>query len=179
MFPDDASDIKAHPFFGGIDWQQLHMMRPPEVPKVKDCLDTRYFDQEGPISDVDDSSSSSSTRERQMQAQEEFEDQVVKAYEQEMAKGQHTGPTDECRVLDDIVETERMRQNVAEGARNAGALKERKRPRDRILRDLSVANEALELRKVGAFVGYTYRRPREILAQLEVHGLISKIENQR
>ena len=189
VFPDDASDIKGHPFFEGIDWQRLHLTKPPEVPKVKDCLDTRYFDQEGPISDVDDTSSSSSVRERQMLAQEEFENQVVKAYEEEMAKAQYAGQVDECRVLGDIVVAERMRRNAAGGVREAGVpnakqggasqAKEKKRPRDRILRDLSMATEALELRKVGAFVGYTYRRPREVLARLELPSLNSGVEDQR
>ena len=38
--------------------------------------------------------------------------------------------------------------------------KERKRPRDKVLRDPEVGRKALELRKKGAFVGYTWRRPR-------------------
>ena len=38
--------------------------------------------------------------------------------------------------------------------------KERKRPRDRILRDRKAGKTALEIRKKGAFLGYTYRRPR-------------------
>ena len=36
--------------------------------------------------------------------------------------------------------------------------KEPKRPRDRLLRDKEVAPKVLELRKRGAFLGYTYRR---------------------
>jgi hypothetical protein len=38
--------------------------------------------------------------------------------------------------------------------------KEKKRPRDKILRDPEVGRQVLEIRKKGAFVGYTYRRPR-------------------
>jgi len=36
--------------------------------------------------------------------------------------------------------------------------KEKKRPRDKLLRDREVAPKVLELRKKGAFLGYTYRR---------------------
>jgi hypothetical protein len=38
--------------------------------------------------------------------------------------------------------------------------KEKKRPRDRLLRDRDFAPKVLELRKRGAFLGYTYRRIR-------------------
>ena len=38
--------------------------------------------------------------------------------------------------------------------------KEKKRTRDKILRDLGCGKLALELRKKGAFLGYEYRRPR-------------------
>jgi hypothetical protein len=45
--------------------------------------------------------------------------------------------------------------------------KEKKRPRDKLLRDPEVGRTVLELRKKGAFVGYTYRRPRFSLPDLE------------
>jgi hypothetical protein len=37
--------------------------------------------------------------------------------------------------------------------------RERKRPRDKILRDKGVGKTALEIRKRSVFLGYTYRRP--------------------
>ena len=40
-----------------------------------------------------------------------------------------------------------------------GKDKNKKRPRDRVLRDKEAARTALEIRKQGAFLGYTYRRP--------------------
>ena len=30
IYPDVAVDIKAHPFFRSIDWQNLHLMTPPK-----------------------------------------------------------------------------------------------------------------------------------------------------
>jgi hypothetical protein len=45
--------------------------------------------------------------------------------------------------------------------------KEKKRPRDKLLRDPEVGRTVLEIRKKGAFMGYTYRRPRLTLPELE------------
>ena len=38
---DDASDIRAHPYFDGIDWQKIKfkMHKAPFVPKVKNSAD--------------------------------------------------------------------------------------------------------------------------------------------
>ena len=41
-----------------------------------------------------------------------------------------------------------------------GRAKEKKRARDKLLRDPKVGRTVLEIRKRGAFIGYTYRRPR-------------------
>jgi hypothetical protein len=57
VFPNDAEDIKRHPFFRGVDWERLHNCRPPYIPIVRNCLDTKYFDDEGPVSDIDSTSS--------------------------------------------------------------------------------------------------------------------------
>lgn len=40
--------------------------------------------------------------------------------------------------------------------------KEKKRPRDKMLRDAAVGKKVMELRKKAAFFGYTYRRPRPL-----------------
>lgn len=45
--------------------------------------------------------------------------------------------------------------------------KDKKRPRDKVLRDPLVGRTVLEIRKKGAFIGYTYRRPRFSLPELE------------
>lgn len=41
-----------------------------------------------------------------------------------------------------------------------GKVREKKRPRDRVLRDKDARRKVLEIRKKGAFPGYTYRRPK-------------------
>ncbi|CAG8445662.1 3688_t:CDS:2 [Ambispora leptoticha] len=41
----DASEIKAHPWFKDIDWDNLHNTTPPFRPKLKSDIDTRYFEE--------------------------------------------------------------------------------------------------------------------------------------
>lgn len=38
-------DIKDHPFFRGIDWQNIRKMKAPYIPHLDNELDTRHFDQ--------------------------------------------------------------------------------------------------------------------------------------
>jgi protein-serine/threonine kinase len=38
-----AADIKDAPFFNGVNWNKLYQQQPPIIPKVKNKLDTRYF----------------------------------------------------------------------------------------------------------------------------------------
>ncbi|PKC66292.1 kinase-like protein [Rhizophagus irregularis] len=45
----DASEIKSHPWFKGIDWDNLHKSTPPFRPQLKSDIDTRYFED-----DIDD-----------------------------------------------------------------------------------------------------------------------------
>lgn len=58
----------------------------------------------------------------------------------------------------------RLQQGLDPDAVVAAAMKktgkEKKRPRDKMLRDPEVGRKVLELRKKGAFLGYTYRRPK-------------------
>ena len=131
VYPDDAVDIKAHPFFHGLSWDRLHLSRPPFVPDVKSREDTKYFDEEDPISDVDDESDHDSAKER-------FANTAA----------DHATQVDGAQWQRDGLEAKSKREG-----------KEKKRPRDRILRDKVVGREALELRKKGAFLGYAYRRP--------------------
>ena len=56
VFANDAEDIKRHKFFRSIPWDELHVRRPPFIPRVKSAEDTKYFEDEGVISDMSDSS---------------------------------------------------------------------------------------------------------------------------
>ena len=154
VYPNDASEIKTHPFFGRIAWDRLHLTRPPFVPDVSGMEDTKYFDDEGdPISDVDDAASLTDNGEG-------ASDQALKDKQPDMEQvtqvdGANTQQEFQATYTH-IVATE---EDAAARAKAAKA-KAKKRPRDRVLRDKEVGRKALELRKKGAFLGYTYRRPK-------------------
>jgi hypothetical protein len=57
VYADDAEDLKQHRFFRNIKWESMLDRRPPFVPRVKGWEDTKYFDEEQPISDIDSGSS--------------------------------------------------------------------------------------------------------------------------
>ncbi|XP_076819418.1 uncharacterized protein LOC143465134 isoform X1 [Clavelina lepadiformis] len=39
-----ASEVKHHPFFGGVDWEKLRMTKAPFIPEIKFSEDTSNFD---------------------------------------------------------------------------------------------------------------------------------------
>jgi protein-serine/threonine kinase len=40
---EGAEQIKAHPFFAGIDWDTIRECEPPFVPQLRSIIDTAYF----------------------------------------------------------------------------------------------------------------------------------------
>ncbi|KAK2789545.1 hypothetical protein FQN53_001664 [Emmonsiellopsis sp. PD_33] len=154
VYPDDAGDIKDHPFFRGIRWEELHLRKPPFVPKVKSWEDTKYFDEEASISDVEDGSSEASTR-----AETECVDRGQSPQVMEIG-AQTDGPQG-------VNPNAKVEFDTNTPAKSHRRKKDKKRPRDKILRDDVVGKEALNLRKRGAFLGYTYRRPKDVLLGFE------------
>ena len=164
VYPDDATDIKAHTFFHGIAWDRLHLTRPPFIPDIKGRDDTKYFDEEEPISDVDDASSISSGQE--IMSAHAHEEAVPVGYAEELDHLEFmVGP---CQIprMDGAANEDHAKAEAAAKAKDVNTIdkkpkkaKEKKRPRDRILRDKQVGRQVLELRKQSAFAGYTYRRP--------------------
>jgi len=45
---DGAEHIKAHPWFRGIDWDNIHRQEPPFKPDLQSPTDTKHFDQDIP-----------------------------------------------------------------------------------------------------------------------------------
>ncbi|KAL9098430.1 MAG: hypothetical protein Q9163_005906 [Psora crenata] len=136
VYPNDATDIKGHPFFSRIAWDRHHLTRPPFVPDTSGREDTKYFDEEDPISDVDDAASQSSGHEG-------------------------ADPTPACGNFN---------SKALSRADKAAKGRTKKRARDKVLRDEEVGRQALELRKKGAFIGYTYRRPKLFLGLADQSG---------
>jgi protein-serine/threonine kinase len=153
VYPNDAEDIKAHPFFRNIQWSTLHTTRPPFVPRVHGGQPiTKYFDDEKDIMSTSDHLDSSSY--------DIVEDIVVPTLYNEDVVTPVTKPgaTTPLPAYDQICNSfQKVKRRR----------KERKRPRDKLLRDPHVGRAVLELRKKGAFVGYTYRRPTFSLLELE------------
>ena len=151
VYPDDATDIKAHPFFGRVAWDRHCLTRPPFVPDTSGRDDTKYFDEEDPISDVDDAASQSTDHNDADRKEESGLFGRNPSTQVDGANGQHNHI-----IEDDVV-------NNNEPPIKTGMVtkdKARKRPRDKVLRDKEMGRKALELRKKGAFIGYTYRRPK-------------------
>lgn len=157
VYPDDAIDIKNHLFFHGLAWDRLHLSRPPFIPDIKGGDDTKYFD-EDPISDVDDASSCCS-------GHEEPNPLLIQGH----IKSKSMSHEDPVEKSPNILRNKANRTpagNVPKysvnGTDDLGKRpkkgREKKRPRDRVLRDKDVGRKVLELRKKGAFLGYTYRR---------------------
>lgn len=134
-------------------------MVPPFVPNIKSMDDTHYFDEEEPISDFSESIQSP-------QPSPEEANDALKQFNREiriLALGFIERPHDSARLrkvekeIDNFVMCEEQKDYLKAFVKHYGR-KEKKRPRDRLLRDRDTAPTVLELRKRGAFLGYTYRR---------------------
>lgn len=184
VYPDDADDLKHHPFFAGIHWSTLQQRRPPFVPKVLDWEDTKYFDEDQPISDIDEASSDddagviagakenkaliSAPGSKASQHHQEDHHIVPSVAIQPSctvatSQGPVTGPQASTAVA--AAALAKLCQGPSPPA-EIKALKQRrkekKRPRDKILRDPDLGRTALELRKDGAFMGYSYSKPQSV-----------------
>lgn len=163
VYANDAEDIKSHRWFKDIDWEHLHMMKPPFVPDIKGIDDTHYFDEEDAISDF---SSSQEYQADPLTAKDA--DQILRNYNREiqiLMKGYITGTYDTIKLrridkeIDGFLMNEEAKESLKLLVRMCGR-KEKKRPRDLLLRDKQFAGKVLEIRKGGAFLGYSYRRIR-------------------
>jgi protein-serine/threonine kinase len=161
VYHDDAKEIKEHPFFRHIQWSTLHLTRPPFIPRVHGNQPvTKYFDDEAEImshSDHLDSSSCATLPNGEgVAATHGNTDPQQLHLPSIMNVNGEKGK--EKKVLEAILKTP---------GRGRKLNKEKKRPRDKLLRDPKVSKTVLEIRKKGAFMGYTYCRPRFTLADLE------------
>lgn len=148
VYPDDATDIKAHPFFRGIDWDRIHLSHPPFVPKVRGWEDTRYFEDDGAMGDVDGAAAGNTDQESDAEAgSNSLQTLEPSKVAKPLGKKAPTAKKSSTKVQKKVV-------------------KEKKRPRDKILRDEMVGKTVLEMRKRGAFLGYTYRRPKAVTMAL-------------
>lgn len=47
---NSSEEVKAHPFFSGVEWSTIRNIEPPFVPHLKSSVDTQYF----PVDDLND-----------------------------------------------------------------------------------------------------------------------------
>ncbi|KAF2746978.1 kinase-like protein [Sporormia fimetaria CBS 119925] len=166
VFPNDAEDIKRHPFFRNIQWSMLHLTRPPFVPRVHGGQPiTKYFDDEAEImsaSDRLDASSYATALDPSPTSPSQPASPTSQTPDGQPGQRQPVfgdGTTQPQQYADDT--------QPPPGDRNKRRRKEKKRPRDKLLRDPSVGKQVMEIRKRAAFMGYTYRRPQFTLPELE------------
>jgi hypothetical protein len=152
VYPNDAADIKAHPFFRGIRWNELHMTQPPLIPRVRNWEDTRYFDDWKGIAKIDEASPKSDSEGDDTDREEKLDFAAPEHPQSEPGLALEPPTTGTAPAM--------TAEAIAKKAQDAERRRERKRPRDKILRDKKIGKAALEIRKKGAFLGYTYRRPR-------------------
>ncbi len=205
VYANGAEEIKAHAFFRGIPWSQMHLVQPPFVPRVKENQSiTKYFEDEKDIV-TDESSSYASIKERldldlhpakfdsdpgsakellghhfprwaaECREREKRDLGIEDCSDSELERiKQHLGDGyDEWRTERVAhVQEERLQRGAYPTVWGPRSRREKKRARDKLLRDPVVGRKVLEIRKKHAFFGYTYRRPKAVV--LESDGVRAK-----
>lgn len=203
VYSDDADEIKAHRWFKNMDWATIHRRKPPFVPKVRGWEDTKYFDDDEPVSDLasssDDEPSPPKAAEKENVATNDFAQDsplfgasIINTPKKNSAsthqhEDQHIIPSNTTQLPSLSTLAGANAQSTAQVQLDGGnglsdlqmpipdlppkkskkPAKEKKRPRDKILRDSAMAKVALDIRRRGAFLGYSYRRPKPVGPILE------------
>ncbi|KAM5383620.1 hypothetical protein ACJZ2D_001857 [Fusarium nematophilum] len=162
VFSDDAEDIRAHRWFKNMPWDRLQAMTPPFIPHLQSDSDAHYFDESEPLDDWSESVPSDAF------INFDAVKDVMKTWAPHLRdKGLELIkiPFDAAKLRDiyrdvdasnDLNPTEKT--ILKKFVRFYG--KERKRPRDMLLRDKDTKRTVMEIRKKTAFIGYTWRRMR-------------------
>lgn len=188
VYSNGAEEIKSHEFFRGINWSQMHVRSPPFVPRVrKDQSITKYFEDEKDIV----SEESSMYASIQAQQSDEKDDDlcafspVERLQREKVDVGLQSCSDAEFQRIKEHYgtaygkwKTERMAylqcQRIERDLRTSRAKKEKKRPRDKVLRDAVVGKKVMEIRKKKAFFGYTYRRPKPLALEITCRGAAAR-----
>jgi hypothetical protein len=120
-------------------------MSPPFIPKVRGWEDTRYFEDGDYPSDHDDETTDSDVD----QAKDDKTPRKAKSKQPIEPSPNHPLAVDGNK---DVEKSAVKKKH-----------KEPRRPRDKCLRDKRLRKTVLEMRKRGAFLGYTYRRPKGVI----------------
>lgn len=170
VFVNDGEDIKAHPWLRNMQWDRLHTMTPPFLPRISSAEDTHYFDDEERISDWSDSNGGRCGRSRDQPIAEAEVKRELRWYRstvQTMAAWLVQIPADSAKlrqIYTQIETDERLlpdeKHVVKEFVRIYGP-RVPKRARDKLLRDRRTKDIVMDVRMKTAFLGYTWRRMRK------------------
>jgi len=181
VYSNGAEEIKAHPFFANIHWASLYRMPPPFVPRFRENQSlTKYFEEEKDILGSAVSESSEPSSESSISADDAGEEQAqTQANALLYAAIDTRDISGVTNVATDAGDEVSPVQNLVDKtkARN-GKKRDRKRPRDKALRDPVVGKKVLEMRRKGAFLGYTYRRIRPCVLAVEGGGGIGGFDGE-
>ncbi|KAI0512461.1 kinase-like domain-containing protein [Xylaria bambusicola] len=185
VYPHDAEDIKAHKWFRDIPWDQLCFITPPFVPRIAGVDDTHYFDEEEPISDWSDSDSEDDDDDTGSEAKlatfprhlqgllaqfvaTPYDTTRLKRMDREInaltatasapSNNNNAPPMAQAQPQQQVQFQEVELGDQMKAFIRTFGRRERKRPRDRLLRDRKTKATVLKVRKQTAFLGYTYRR---------------------
>lgn len=163
VFPDDAKDIKAHRWFKHIRWDYLHTERPPFVPNLQNDEDAHYFDESEPLEDWSETVRSDIP----LSPEDVLEKlQGIRPNVQEKAMELIRTPINSVRLqnvdhfLDSAHDLDPDEVLMLKQFVRLYGHKERKRPRDMLLRDKNIRETVMDIRKETAFLGYNWRRMR-------------------
>ncbi|KAF5017752.1 hypothetical protein F66182_10300 [Fusarium sp. NRRL 66182] len=163
VFPDDAEDIKAHRWFRHTPWDRLQSMPPPFTPNLKSDDDAHYFDESEIFEDWSESIpsgiflNSEDVKELLFGFSTHVQEKAMELIKTPFDAAKLRGIDRDLDVSKELQPTEKaiLKQFV----RFYGH-KERKRPRDMLLRDKETKKTSMRIRKETAFMGYTWRRMR-------------------
>ncbi|GAB7340946.1 hypothetical protein MBLNU457_7291t1 [Dothideomycetes sp. NU457] len=168
VYPNGAEEIKAHPFFAGLQWNMMHRMPPPFVPRFRENQAvTKYFEEE---KDILGSSGSESSEASDNVETEEVAQAQANVVLQATAEQRLSGDTAVASDVGDV--TPVLNAESDKTVKRFQRKHNRKRARDKALRDPVVGKKVLELRRRGAFLGYTYRRIKPFVLAVEGGGAV-------
>lgn len=191
VYPNGSQEIKSHDFFRGMPWAEMHARPPPFVPRVREKQSiTKYFEDEKDIVSEESSPYSSSTSDRVDEtgtrgdtAAERLQQEKIDVGLQACSHAEFQRIREHFGASYGTWKSERMafllrqrREKEGGGAHDdddddddvevsSKPRKEKKRPRDKVLRDAAVGKKVMEIRKRKAFFGYTYRRPKPLVLE--------------
>lgn len=164
MFPDDAEDIRAHRWFKNFPWDRINDINPPFVPRITSLEDTHYFDESDARSELMASCKSDELKTRPEDVRWMLRD--CRPAVQNMAIDLIATPYDSLRLrsadrrIDKSSSLTAEEKKVLKTFLHTYGKKERKRPRDILLRDRATKKVAMRVRRETAFLGYTWSRMR-------------------